>query len=333
MPSMYEAAQVGKRQEIADRIFNVQAEKTPFLSLLPQGPKPEQMLLSWVGEVNPAAASTGILDGTPATSPKKVDRYLIEGCCQHFRREWGVTTLAQLTNVVGAGRDEAGRQMAKAMMIIKRMIEQQILSNDDCAVESGATPWTTRGLLQWIVSSAQTNKPLPASFLVDSACIYTGALASLTESAFRTMLEAAYDNVLEPVDLDGFVGTDLKAIMDDWTNIYPVASTTSQPRTVYHLADPSTYKNMVEFLRFSVGNVRLHLTNRIAHDTTTGAATTYSPKSGAFINMSQWDFAYLMKPANTNLAPDGSGKKGFIDAVGGLRGFNPLGSLKVYSNS
>jgi len=333
MAAIYEATQIGKRQEISEKIFNVESDKTPFLSLLKKGPTPNQMLMSWQGYVFPAVASTGILDGTPSTLRNSVARVLVEGCAQHFRREWGVTTLADLTNVAGVGRNEVGWQRAQAMILLKRMIEQQLLSADDCAVESGDTPWTTRGVFSWLSNSAQSTKPVDSTLRNASGAIYTGALASLTESAFRDVLEAAYGETREPVSLDGFVGTDLKAALDDFTNIYPVASTTSQPRTAYHVMDNNSYQSKVEWLRFSVGDVRLHLNPFLAYTTSTGAASAYSPKSGAFLNMDMWELAWLKSPANTNLAADGSGVNGFIDAVAGLKCFNPRGQGKVYSNS
>jgi hypothetical protein len=328
MASMYESAQVGKRQEILDKIFNVEAQDTPFLSMLTTGPQPNQMLSTWVGEVYPDVASTGVLDGTAATSPAKVDRYLISGTAQHFRREWGVSTLANLTNVAGVGRNEAGHQMMLAMLLMKRMINQQFLSNDDCAAESGATPWTCRGAFKWLDDAAQTNYPVPSQ-LRPSGCEYTGALASLDESGFRNLLEAAFTARKGQVDLTGFVGVDLKAIIDDWTNVYPVASSTSQPRSVYNIKDNKTYQSMVDFLRFSVGNVKLVMENYLYRTTATGAAGTHSGKMGLFLDMSMWQVCYLQKPANTNLAPDGSGKKGFVDAVAILKCLNPLGQIKV----
>lgn len=333
MGAIYEAGQIGKRQELSEKIFNVESDKTPMLSLLKKGPTPNQMLMSWQGFVYPDAPNTGVLDGTPATTPENVARVTVEGCAQHFRRQWGVTTLADLTAIAGVGRNEVGWQRLQAMIILKRMIEQQIGSADDCAVESGQTPWTTRGMLSWISNSAQSVKPVDATLRNSSGAIYTGALASLTEAAFRGLLEAAYGETKEPVSLDGFVGTDLKAVLDDFTQVYPTGTGTSQAKAQYNVAGVEEYKNKVEWLRFSVGDVRLHLNPFLAYTSSTGAASAYSPKSGVFLNMDMWEFAWLKAPANTNLAADGSGVKGYIDAVGGLKCFNPRGQMKVYSNS
>jgi len=329
MPAMYEAAQVGKRQEIIDKVFNVEAAETPFLSWLPEGPIPNQLLASWVGEVYPDVPSTGILDGTAATNPQKVDRILMQGTGQHFRREWGVTTLANLTNMAGVGRKEAAHQAMLAMLLLKRQIEQQFLSNDDCAIESGGTPWTSRGVFQWMNSDAQAVLPVDAKLRTKTGSIYAGTLANLTQELFRTAMQGAYADRKAALSLDGFVGIELKAKIDDWTNVYPVASTTSQPRMQYVVQGQSVLHNYVDELRFSVGKARLHLSSYLFRTTATGAEHANSNKMGLFLDRSMWQKAWMMKPANTNLAPDGSGKKGFVDAVGILKCLNPLGQVKV----
>lgn len=328
MAAMYETAQVGKRQEILDRIFNVEAEETPFISMLASGPTPNQMLASWVGEVYPDVASTGVLDGAAASTPAKVDRYLLQGTAQHFRQQWGVTTLANLTNAAGVGRNEAGHQMMLAMMLLKRQMEQQFLSDDDCTIESGATPWTARGAFKWLDSSAQSQYPVPTQLLPSSSTKYVSALASLTQDSFRGLLQAAYAARKGAVDLVGLVDVGLKAVIDDWTTIYPVASTSSQPRMTYAGGDPAVLKNFVDELHFSVGRAKIGLSSFLNRTTSTGAAATVSG-NGVFLDLRMWQLCYLQKPANTNLAADGSGKKGFVDAVAIVKCLNPLGQCKV----
>jgi hypothetical protein len=332
MPAMYETNLVGKRQEILDKVFNVESDKTPFLSSLKAGKTPVQSVATWLAEVYPAVASTGVLDGTAATTPNRVDRLLLTGIVQQFRQEWGVTQRAQLTETAGV-RDEAARQMMAAMVLLKRQIEQQFLSVDDSAEESGQTPFTTRGVLKWLTNAAQTNHIVPAALRPAAASAYTGAVASFEDTAFRALMDAAYAARKAPVDLDAFVGVELKKAIDALTNIYPSATTSAQVRTVYNVNDPSTYQNKVDFLRCSTGNVRVHLDPFIAITSSTGAASAYTPKSGVFVDLAMWDIGWMAKPANTNLADDGSGKKGFIDAFALLRCLNPLGQAYAYSNS
>ena len=328
MPAMTELAQVGKRQEIADQIFNIQPEATPMLSILKKSGMPKQMLSTWQSEVYPDIASTGVVDGTPVTTYERIDRYLLRGYAHYFRRPWAVTTLANLTEIAGAGRNEAGHQLKAAMLLIKRMIEQQILSGDDTQADSGSVGYEMRGMGSWLDDSAQAVLPVDAAIRPATANIYTGALASYTENSFRTQLESGYTEKKSALNLVGVVDKDLKAIVDDWTNVYPVASSTSQPRTVYRVEGNETYSNIVSQIKFSTGEASLMLSEFIDRDTSDGTADTI-PGNGYFIDPKMWDLCYMSKPANTNLPPDGSGRRGYIDAVAIARCFNPLGQLKV----
>ena len=326
MASMIESALIGKRQEILDDVFNVESDKTPFLSMLKIGKRPLAMLATWVAELIPDAASTGILDNTAATSPSRVDRYLMQGCSQNFRKEWGVSTLAGLTESAGI-RDEAAHQMELAMKLLKRAMEVQFLSDGDSTIEAASTPWTTRGAFSWLANAEQTQHAVNAALRPSSSVLYSGAVASYTESYMRTQLEAAYAAIKQPVNLNGFVGYDLKAVIDDFTNVYPTAAATSAPKVSYRINGNSEYMEGVDIVNFSTGRIAIQLDPFILCTTSTGAASASTPKSGIFLNMSQWDIGYMQKPANTNLAPDGSGKKGYIDAVAILRCLNPLGQI------
>jgi hypothetical protein len=333
MPAMLESAQVGKVQDLADKIYNVNAEETPFISTIGENPQPNQMLGSWQGEVYPDVPSTGILDNTAASTPASVGRELMQGVCQIFRREWGVGLVADHINIAGLGRNEKARQLAIAMILHRKMLEQQFLSADDAVAESGMTPWQCRGALEWLKDSAQAAYPVPATLRPATAALYTGAFASLTQDTFRICLMAAAAQRKTTLKLTGFVGDQLKAAIDDWTNIYPVASTSSQPRMTYVVQNNDVVKNVVDQLRFSAGSIDLLISWLINRTTSTGAETTYARKSGIFVDPKMWKKAFLMKPKNTNAAADGSGTRGWIDAIARLEPLNLLGQFKVQPSS
>lgn len=333
MPAMTEAAQIGKRQELEDAIYNIEADLTPVLSRLPVGKAPNQMLSQWVAERYPDVPSTSIVDGTPANNPQKVDRKLLQGYGHFTRREWAVTSLATLTNVAGAGRDEAGHQAMLAMLLAKRMIEQQICSNDDTAVSTGVTGFVSRGAFQWLSPTAQAILPVDPTLLPAAATQYTGAIASFTEELLNGMLLAMFQAKRAAVKLDVFAGLTLRQIIDDFTNVFPTASSTSQPRTIYRVEGNDTFQRMVDAYKCSFGTLNIGTTTFNRVDTSTGSATAYTTGSGLFLDLAMWDIAYLQRPANTTLPPDGSGKRGFIDAVWVLRCKNPLGQGAVNTNN
>lgn len=333
MPSMTEVAMVGKRQDIKDAIYNAESDRTPVFSLIRKGERPQGMLTTWVGEVYPSLGTVGVKDNTPATNPTSVPRYLVEAYCQHFRREWGVGYLATLTNAAGVARNEAGHQMSLAMILHRMMIEQRILGIDEMAIEAGEQGYEMRGMLLWLAAAAQTVKPVDEHLRPAAAQNLTTALASVTETTFKDALQSCFGEKKSDLDLLGLMGADLRGVVDDFTNVSKTAADTSHPRTIYTGRDARTYQNAVDFLTFSFGKAKLMTTPRLYTSESTGEATAYSPKSAAFIDPAMWEFCWLDKPANTNLAPDGSGKKGFVDGVGILKCLNPKGQFRLISNT
>ena len=334
MAAMYETNQIGKRQEILPDVFNIESDATPLVSMLKIGKEAVASLMTWQAEIFPTVASTGVLDGTAVSTASRVDRYLLQGVVQQFRQPWAVTTRAQATQIAGLP-DEAGHQAMLAMLLLKRQLEQQFSSADDSTVEASSTPWTTRGILAWIASGAQSQHVVDAALRNSSAAIHTGTMAALTQDAFQALLAAAYGEKRAMLDLDFVCAPSLKTQIDTYTEIWPVASTVSQPVARYEHGDGTTYERKVDVLRFSFGEVRTHLSTFIGVTTSTGAATSYTPYSGFGIDTRQWDMAFMAngKPANVNLPPDGSGKRGYVEALAGLRCRNNRGQIKVYSTN
>lgn len=335
MAAMFETSQIGKRQEILPSVFNIESDATPFLSMLRVGKEALASLMTWQAEIFPAVASTGVLDGTAVTSYSRVDRYLLQGVIQQFRQTWAVTTRAQATQIAGLP-DEAGHQAMLAMLLLKRQIEGQISSANDSTIEAASTPWTTRGVFSWInytLEAAQAQHITDSAIRTASASSGSGTMAAQTQDVFQAYLAAAYGEKRAALDLDFIAAPSLKQQIDTYTEIWPVASTTSQPTVRYNHGDGTTFERKVDLLRFSYGDVRTHLSTFIALTTSTGAASSYTAYSGFGIDLRQWDLAYMAngKPANVNLPPDGSGKRGYVEALCGLRCLNPRGQINIYS--
>ena len=331
MAGIYETTQVGKREDLGDEIYNVDADATPFTSLIKTGERLKQMAFSYPAEVLPDRAFEGTLDGTDVSAYNSVTRYIIEAVAQLFRETWQVTNLANATDAAGVGRNEKGHQKALAVTNLKIMMERRFLSNEECAVESSPTPFATRGALLWIDDSAQGTKPVNAVLRPHSST--QGASSTLTEAEFIAMLVAAYrDRKGNRLDLDGFVGTSLKTTFDNWSVLIPVSS--NMP--VRQLTGPISAKeivNQVDTLRTTVGTVRLHVSPNIAYTAATGAESSYTPYSGLFVDLKMWRKRFLIPMSNRELPDLGGGPRGLIEAACGLACLNPKGSVRIYATS
>ena len=177
-------------------------------------------------------------------------------------------------------------------------------------------------------SSSTTSATWPAA-----ACAYSSTLAALTETAFITMLEAAYKARNGKLDLDGFVGIELKGRMDNWTARDTEASASAYPvRTFNQDAKNMALIKTVDFYNFSAGQVRLHSSSHLRLDVA-GAATAYTHKSGLFLAMSMWRLGFMRKPGMKDLPDLGGGPRGFSDSIMVLECGNPLGQVMAEINS
>lgn len=332
MAGINEAAQVDKKQDRMEAIFNVQVTETPFVSMLTSGAKPKGMKFDWPVETYPDDETTGELDGTDVNSFGSVARELIDGVCMWQRQPWMVTKLANLTETAGAGRKEKAKQAAIAMIRLKRKMERQACSTSDLAVETGGTPWTTRGAFSWMNPSAQAVLPVPANYRPGAANVITTTLAGVTEETFGAMMNAAYTQKRSEVSWDGVVGIDLKLLFDLWTARDTAASASAYPVRAW-AQRMKTVENVVDVLTFSSGTCRLHKSTYLANDVATGAATEYTPRSGLFLEMDMWKKRYLQAVESRELPDLGGGPRGLCDVVWGLVCLNPLGQGYILVNA
>jgi hypothetical protein len=335
MAGMYEGDQPMKIAELGDTIYIAESEKTPFTRLLKRGKRPAQMLAEWPVQLYPRQGFDGSVDGTDKAAFDHTTREKMEGFGMWLMSEgWMVSKLANLTEAAGVGRNEKAKQIKDDSLLLAQKHERQVLSAVDLRAEARpSTAYRSRGAFSWLANSAQAVTPVPTNFRPASACIYTGALASFAPSSLEAMLEAAATAKRGPVDLTCFGGIKLKSQMSTWAQKVTLSSNEVALQQFNLAAEEKRLQNVVDVFEFDAGRVKVVPSFYLACNEADGADTEYTPRSGVFLDMDMWELAWLKSPANTNLAADGSGVNGFIDAVAGLKCFNPRGQGKVYSNS
>jgi hypothetical protein len=322
MAELFEQNQIGKRQDISDAIFNVEASETPVTSMLKKDKDLLQKVSTWQTESYPNAGSTGTMDGADVASFEHVPRAELTGVAGLLRRPWKVSTFADNTEIAGlGGKKERANQKAKAIVILKQMMERRVLSAHECSLDNGTDePNETRGMFKWLSTTEQTVYPVPAAYRPASATQYTGALASLSEDAFIGLLNAAFKVRKQPGTLDGIVGIDLKSQFDKYMAMGDAGATfgTMPVRTFNVDAEDRAVIRVVDILKFSAGTVRLHPSSYLLTDEITGAPTDYTDKSGAFIDLKMWAMAFL-KGVNSRELPDLGAVAALLRQMGSVR--------------
>lgn len=338
MPGIYDADKTAALRvlELGDTIFIAESEKVPFSRLLKRGDKPKQMLATWPVQAYPTRAFGGTLDGTDMTSFTHTNRDALEAYGMWLRTDgWQVSKLSNLTATAGVpvGKEKA-KQATDDSLIMAQMIERVLLSANDQTAESGGTPYRVRGAFSWLSPSAQTVKPVPAPYRPGSASQYTGAIASLTATLFENLLEQAATEKKGPVNLTGYVGIDLKRKMTDWAVHDSDFSSTNAALQSYNInASEKKLIRTVDMFQFDSGSVMTFLSWYLACTEGTGETSTYSPKSGLFVDLDMWELCFHQAPQSYELEDQGGGPRGYHDAVFMLKCLNPLGQCSVYTAS
>jgi len=336
MAGMFEADQPMKIAELGDTIFIAESEKTPFTRLVKRGSTPKQMLSQWPVQKYPRRKFGGTMDGTDIATFTKTTREQMEAYAMWIMTEgWMVSKLANLTYTAGVQKKEMAKQAKDDALILAQMIERQVLSNVDTAVEAApATPFRSRAAFSWLSNTAQAVKPVPANFRPAAAAWYDGALASFLPANLEAMLASAAGEKKSPVDLTGFVGLLLKAQMSKWAQLNEAASATDQALTRYNLnASEKKLINVVDMFEFDAGMVNtipsfyLHATEADGED------SDYTTRSGLFLDLTMWELSFMQTPAGYKLPPQSGGPRGYHDAVYILKCLNPLGQVVVETDS
>lgn len=332
MAGMYETTQRSSGmviQEIGDAIFIAESTQNPVSRLLKRGRKPVQMLSEWPAQVYPDRAFEGTLDGTDISTFNHTERDKLSGYGMLLRTAgWMSTKLANLTQTAGVKQEKA-KQMADDGILLARMIERQILSNDDTRAESGGDAYRSRGMHLWLDDGAQGVLPVPASYRPATACLYESTLNAYKPSDVEVQLNAMATAKLAPVDLLLIAGLKLKARMSKWAQHDTDVSGETLAQTWNLNASEKAFMQIVDSFTFDAGRFKSILSFHQLCTAATGAATTSTPRSGLFVDLDMWELNFLQAPTHYELQDEGGGPRGFHDAVYILKCLNPLGQGRV----
>ncbi len=335
MAGMFETDLPLKVADLGDKIFIAESEKVPFSRLLKRGKKPVNMLCEWDCQKYEDLAFQGTLDGSDMSSYSHSTRETLRAYGMFLRTAgWLVSKLAQLVKTADV-KNEAAKQASDDSLSLARMIEKQLLSQDETAAESGSTAYCNRGVFKWLQNGAQAVQPVPSDFRPASACCYTGAIGDFLPSHLITMLKAMANAKKAPVDLTGIVGIDVKSQMSTWAQRDPDAEADEAAALVSYNLNASEKKliQAVNTFEFDSGNVTTFPSFYLAHTNSTGAATAYTPKSGIFIDLDMWELCFYQNPMSWKNPDLGGGPRGYHDAVYISKSLNPLGQGYILSNS
>lgn len=343
MAGIVERDQSLKREDLSDLLTIVDRKSTPFSSEVKKGTAPRNSLLEWgvdkhkANLVQTATYTGGVSDNIPIdgadTTSSDFENYDDRAKCQVYvqysRRFPKVSRLADMTSdVAGVGfKKEMANSIAKALVAHKRDIEATLCSSQDTNQETGggsAEPYQTRGLGSWVSSVAQSNLPVPASFLTPASSIKdAGGASAAKEEDLRDILQSIYEQTGESdKTFFGLCGTAMKKTISEFTLFTPRTNNLVMSNRD---TDDNRLSAAVDIIESDFGTITLNLSSFLeqdardgsgAYDATVGQETLY------ILNKPQFELAFA---ENTNVRelPDlGGGARSLIESVFALKSYS-----------
>jgi len=332
MPAITERNQVGKREDLADLIANIDSEETPLVAMLPKGKKPTNPLFEWQMDAYKEGSRTGVPDGQDVTAigNQSAGRVMAQGRIQVFRESFGVgfiaDALTEVAGLSGGSKGEFSDQGRKALFVARRTIEQQIGSDDASRADDGINGSITRGLGAWTQNAAQSELPVDETFRTPTAQIYSGTLAGFNETALQGLLNARWKQTKKRQRLVAVVGISIKQAISNFTKWSEgVSATVAAVRTFTQAAESRKVCATVDFYSGDAAELEIVPSAFLR----AGQTAALQDQAGYIIDPMMHELRYAELPVIKPLTNGGGGPKGFAQAIVALVCKNPLGNIKI----
>ena len=316
----------GQREDLSDAMVLIEPGDTPLFSMCKKAKEPTNVLFQWPADRYNDPQTAGVLADADVSTfdDQHANRTLLSGRIQKVRRAFQVDDLVEnVADLAGVGRKQAFTKSAsKALVELKIDIEAIMGSDNDSQVESGANPYKTRGIGEWIKSTAQadTATVVPTAFLTPAASINTTVTTSLTENNVIDVLQSIYGVRRARRNYDLVCGVALKRAFTNFIRTQSAStSVMSTVRTFNSNVSEKKIVNTIDIYEGDFGILSLHVSTYLAH----GAAAAVSAARGYVLDMDLVSIGFNRKPRMEELEDRGGGRRGFCDAIFGVAVSNP----------
>jgi len=179
--------QIGEREQLTNKIYNLAPMKTPFMTAVGRGPAATNTKVEWQTDDLADAAENAALEGDTASYVTAAATVRLANHTQIFTKSVEVSGTAQALSTAGR-RNELLYQVDKRTKEIKRDMEFAITQNRASTAGSRATARTLAGFEAWI----ETNSSRGTGG-ADGGYTTTGIVAAATDASstnVRTFTES-----------------------------------------------------------------------------------------------------------------------------------------------
>lgn len=333
------AQEVGKKEDWAAVVTNVQMINTPFMAWLPMGKQPAQAEYLYQAESYKKPSRNSHADGTPVSGATSAgdQRVQLRSLIQYSTKAANVSKLTQDYGNNAAVADELGTEIRKQTKELSVDMENACLSAQECRIGiSGVTGYMTRGVPNWIQSSAQAVYPVDSSQYPTNSGgnaigdqINTTATASLSEDVVLNIMQGIGVTTQSNETVTAFCGPSLRRAFNNFPIFIPSSGTT---------INAGAYPNEIRGGAFDRGIIRYVTPFGFEVDLVTSwknygldsngnfqTGTTYNTHSGIFVHQSKWEFRWGNKPTWTQKPYEGGKYEAFCESIWQLVCWTPKG--------
>ena len=197
--------QVGIREDLADKIYDISPTETPFMTMCKVGKKAANTKVEWQTDALAAAdATNAVIEGDDATTDTASPTSRLSTHTQIMDKVIRVSETAQAINAAGR-KKELAYQIAKRSKELKRDMEARLTGNYASSAGSAAAARTTAGVEAWLETNTSRGTGgsdggyNTSTGVVDAATdASTSNWRTFTESQLKSVIKSCWENGGEP---------------------------------------------------------------------------------------------------------------------------------------
>lgn len=206
---------VGNREALADAIYRISPEETPFVSVIGKG-SASSVFPEWQTDALGAAANNKVEQGNNATIAATTPTKRVGNRTQISEKTFSVTGTQEVVDKAGR-KSEVAYQKAKKMIELKRDIEFAAINNTTAVTAATGVAPQARGIAGWLA----TNNSLGATGVAPNPDTNTaptdGTLRTFTEAMLKDVGQKCWEQGGDPSLL--FVPAALRATVSGFTGV------------------------------------------------------------------------------------------------------------------
>lgn len=293
---------IGNREELADKIYDISPEETPFISSIKRG-KVSSVFPEWQTDALAAASNNKVVQGNEASINATTPTVRVGNRTQISEKTFAVTNTQEVVDKAGR-KSEVAYQAARKMLELKRDMEFAALQNTTAISAADATAPQARGVAGWLGTNNNLASDGTAPNPITNTAPVDGTLRDFTEDMLKDIGQKVWTAGGNPTKL--FVPAALRATVSGFTGVAePMNDVRSKAATIVGTAD--IYVG--DFGTYAIVNSR------------------YSRARDVFlIDPEYWELGILRPMKATPLAVTGDNQKRLLNVEWTLKALNEASS-------